>query len=48
MVAQDVGSAIKGPIRGICSGHWRTGAGICRAHEEQRRYYLLLPKACGA
>jgi len=48
MVAQDVGSAIKGPIRGDL--FWGTGPrplNLPGRMKSNGRYYVLLPKAAG-
>jgi membrane-bound lytic murein transglycosylase A len=46
MIAQDVGHAIKGGIRGdIFFGHGRLAARRAGLMKQQGRYYILLPKA---
>jgi membrane-bound lytic murein transglycosylase A len=49
MVAQDTGSAIKGPIRGdIFMGSGDTAGEIAGKMAEEGRLFLLLPKSAGA
>ena len=45
MVAQDTGSAIKGPVRGdVFWGHGKLAARRAGQMKQRGRYFLLLPR----